>query len=213
MVVIVVLLTLTIPAFNGIGRSTSVEVSATNLRATLAMARQWAITHRHFTFVVFPDDTSGLFAGAGSDHTEKAFRAYNVYTQEDGWLSEWKYLADGLIFDQTHNPTKNVFDNANSTGQLTLIQNRIQFPDWQPGSTDFKTMWGVTFNPDGTIETVGNQSWQLNVYITEGWTDAANGGDSIDPQLKPGSRMMAGVELWPWSGKLKVREYDDFLEN
>lgn len=46
MVVIVTLMAVAVPAFIGIGRGAGMRTAVNNVRSTLSLARQWAITHR-----------------------------------------------------------------------------------------------------------------------------------------------------------------------
>ena len=52
MVVAVVIMTVSLPAFISLGRGAGMRTAVNNVRSTLALSRQWAITHREvITFV------------------------------------------------------------------------------------------------------------------------------------------------------------------
>src|SRR6056297_1154101 len=54
--IMAVVITLTIPAFTGLGRGTKMNSALSGLKNTFSLARQWAISHRDTVYVLFPTE-------------------------------------------------------------------------------------------------------------------------------------------------------------
>lgn len=94
-----VVITLSIAAFTRPGEATRMDIALRTLRQTVSLARQWAITSRDQTFVVFVNTgTSGSAVSA-----DMRRRAFSVYAQPEVGaprrIHEWVYLPEGIIFD------------------------------------------------------------------------------------------------------------------
>lgn len=195
MAIVIFMFTVALPAFKGWGRGTSMQIAMENLRSTCALARQWAITHRETTYLVFPDDQITDYSGSDKQHAPKALRSYNIFTTSDGYLREWTYLPDGIIFDPGQGPTKNVFS-------ISLVKDIIAFP-----TSTTQDMFCVAFQPDGSIRLSG---FALEVYLTEGWVNANTDNGTVDPhEFKPTGRVLRSLSFYPLTGQFRIREYDN----
>ncbi|MBI2440118.1 MAG: GspH/FimT family pseudopilin [Lentisphaerae bacterium] len=105
MVVVVTMLTLSLPAFINIGRGMSMRTAVNSVYATLALTRQWAITHREeITFVaktnlVYPNDAGALVTNP----------AYYATNQSGVIVQKGTPLPADVTFDQTLGATSLTF--------------------------------------------------------------------------------------------------------
>ena len=86
MVIAVVIMAVSLPSFISLGRGAGMRTSVNNVRSTVALARQWAITHREqITFVASPVglvySTNNLIVSTTNDHA-----CYYAISAEDGAL-------------------------------------------------------------------------------------------------------------------------------
>ncbi len=94
--IMAIVITLTIPAFTGLGRGARVDRSLNGLKTTMSLARQWSITQRDEVYVIFPEQP-GDWANIDPDMSS---RSYAVYSNREGeYLTEWRVLPEGVILD------------------------------------------------------------------------------------------------------------------
>ena len=152
-----ILIAVTLPSFTGMGRGSKMNAALLQVRTTLSLARQWAITHREETCVVFPE---------WANDTNKAYRAFAVYgSGTAGYLSPWNYLPDGVVF-----PTP----GSGDIYTLGILSNGL------PGFSGAVRV--LRFEPDGKAKwnaPFGGGSSFLNIYLTEGWVDASG---AVEPR-------------------------------
>ena len=101
-VIIGIMLALTLPSVTNLMKSGGLNGAARQVANTLNLARQYAITHRIKTRVVFP--YSGT-PGAGSASPAPMYQSYAVYAvgPPAAYVSKWEHLPLGTIFmDANH---------------------------------------------------------------------------------------------------------------
>jgi prepilin-type N-terminal cleavage/methylation domain-containing protein len=183
-----------LPAFRGLGQGSAMRTSVFQLKTTLALARQWAITHRQYTYVVFPDRLIN-YAGLGAERY-KDRHAYGVYavtnrgTGEGYYVREWVFLPPGIVVDDSPTNSQSVF----ATTRVSNIPLGGQTP----------SMCGVGFKFDGSP--VNGSGYE--VYLWEGWADVSTNSNpwSINYGIKPGG-MKFGVEVISLTGAVRTRDY------
>ncbi|MBW7909327.1 MAG: GspH/FimT family pseudopilin [Kiritimatiellae bacterium] len=184
---------LVIPAFTGIGRGQNMRMSVSQLRTTLALARQWAITHNDKTYVIFPDEDMTYNPPSGAN---MALRSYAVWTEKDGYVSEWRYLPPGVLFDPTDSDSGNLWNTTNDR----LFN--VVFPT---NGSPTQQMFAISFTPNGRLNQKGAST--IKVFLREGWVDAnTNSGTASAPTLKPNSTYRVYLECRPLTGGVRVRE-------
>lgn len=193
--ILAIIITIALPAFQGLGRGTSMQTAVAELRTTLNLARQWAITRHEETYVLFPDD--GVTYDP-PDTVDKAFRAYAVYTASAGYIGEWRYLPPGLVLDPLYDP------RGTSEKNLLKIPNALQsvgFPD--QGS--FQDLYCVVYEPDGRVS-YGASS---EIIVTEGQQDVDfTSGLASPPIVNPNAgRTIMSLEVHALTGQVRIREY------
>jgi len=110
--IMAVVVTLTVPAFVGLGRGSKMNSALSNLKNTCSLARQWAISHRDDVYIIFP-----IGGTSAEDEPVKKLNSYGVYSASQGkFIKEWTYLPEGVILDDEKtkwgsfraSPTRNV---------------------------------------------------------------------------------------------------------
>jgi len=98
-VIIAILVGLVIPAITNLMKSGGVTSAAREVYNTLSLARQYAITHRLNTRVIFPYNSGGLDPSSNLWYT-----AYCVISADPNvankweYVSKWEFLPAGAIF-------------------------------------------------------------------------------------------------------------------
>lgn len=186
-----------LPGMRGLGRGTSMSAAVVELRTTISLARQWAITHRQRTYVIFPDDTIGV----GSPDIAKAYRAYGVFaaTNKSGSISgyyvkDWVSLPPGIVFDNDNTRTQTVFLAAN---QISIPFPKVSLP------VTPKTVCAIGFKPDGSTVT-GADGYE--VFVREGWANFTTNTWVLDYGVTSNG-MNRGLEVNGLTGGIRIREY------
>ncbi len=198
-VIISMLLVLATVMFRGMLQSASSKGAITTLNTTLALARQYAITHRDTVCVVFINDAKGAFNGANRGHMDKALRAYNVYSmKEKAYLRDWVYLPPGMIFDSKYGPTKNVFNDEKRLARIA--DTNIDPPPWGEWPS-------IKFRPTGQMDET--MSVDPEIYIRDGFLPMnTNNGTFSDPVTNANKSTVWGVQVFRLTGQVRVREYN-----
>ena len=202
-----------VAALPGMTRGSAMRASTVELRSTLSLARQWAITHRENTYVVFAD--GGRYS-VEKQAGERAFRGYAVYGEKSGFVSDWKFLKTGVYFfpersffpenrdedDFNYTTYKNPFENAVGRGVL------LPFPEAGDGihPSEFPA---VGFKPGGGVKGTGASTQEI--YIGEGYMKSAVGRGEVkagDLEFKPNTAI-TGFQLSGLTGAVKVRVYGE----
>lgn len=186
------LLAFAIPAFQGIGRSAGINAAVQELRTTVSLARQWAITQRQSAFVVFPDELLTYT----EESAPKALRAYSVFSGDE-YIKGWTFLPQNVIFDPVFEPQAavNLWSTGSDTGTLT----DVPFPLNDSGQQELRS---VEFRTRGNTRFTANKT----IFLTEGFVPVT-GASVGDPVFLPG-RMVIGLNIWRDTGLYRIREYD-----
>ena len=208
--IIGLLMALVIPAFTGIGRGQTMKSSVAQLRTTAALARQWAITRRENTFILFADHTLPYNA----TNSSMAWRSYAVWAERSGYIREWTYLPVGVVFNPFTNRASAHSGDFNITNLLwansaksTNFAIHGEFNAWRvpfPDSTSpTQSVYALGFTPDG--RNANTDYMQYNIFISEGWVTNTTTTAYL-PQIRP-QRMTMGLECRPLTGQMRIREF------
>jgi prepilin-type N-terminal cleavage/methylation domain-containing protein len=178
-----VLMVMTIPAFTGIMKGSKMRSAVAQVRTTLSLARQWAITHREDTYVVFATNSPAYFG-------PMALRAFGVCTRS-AYVKEWTYLPEGVFFDRDLMETKcvNVL-SGNADTRFTVC-----FPT---AGVD-QAVSCVAFRPDGRLKQNGGT--RVLVGLSEGTVDSNSYASTSHT-----NGLRFGVKVYPLTGQFKVKE-------
>lgn len=146
--IMAILMAVTISSFRGLGKSSRMDAALNQLTATLRLSRQLAITKTAPVSVVFP---------SYSQNTNYGLRAYAAF-QNGQQVCEWKYLPEGIFFNDSGALTANCF-NASYNVKNT------NFPGLPQG--DYAC---IRFRPDGTINASYPRIWLAETIQKEDGT-------------------------------------------
>jgi prepilin-type N-terminal cleavage/methylation domain-containing protein len=192
-----VMMALIMPSFRGFGRGAAMKSAISQIRTTMSLARQNAVTKRQFTFVAF--------AGADTvaDAPKEAWRAYRSYAvwvtlNSDAanpsglYLKGWTALPPGVVITDSSLtwPGTGHGDNVLVSG----MDRSIPFPTATGSLVRVKVLQYTT---EGAVNTSGRE-----VYLTEG-TVETNGLLSVKPNA-----VKHGVEAHLLTGQIRVKDYN-----
>ena len=222
--IIGVLFAVALPVFENAGRKDT-EKAAFNLMSTMRLARQHAISKRQWTLVVFPNKDGGAYTETDGDNLDKCLRGYAVLAATnnlDGeyrfdpnlrdprasdmqltFVSDWKYLPEGIYFDDQDTLVNNWIFGAPSSGQ-PAYEAIFKFPidpaHPDPAKGITRPMGAILFKPNGRSYTMfdGNDTgkyWRdtelypnivSSIYISSAKYYEQSGGVLSEPQTLPG---------------------------
>jgi len=167
--IIAVIMAISVPLFNNMGQGGNLRAAVAQMRSTMSLARQWAITRNTDTYVVFPHwDVSYSEA---TNEVDKVYRAYAVYaltdrkTLEGEFISDWTYLPLGIVFDDDEDRTGSVF--RKSAGKYTFLSD-VAFPF--PAKNSSVHLPCFHFKPNGQLK---NATYET-IHLRAGWVDTSN---------------------------------------
>lgn len=208
LVLLAIMLAVAVPAFMVMGKGSRFDAATSELRATLIMARQWAITHRHPTYVVFasrPTKFSGLDT-AEKEYVHTMLRGYSVLSDADGYLREWSFLPPGLAF--VH-PSLGSFSDVDATHSIftdqgSVIQDNYVKKPFPLSGSDERNLAFIGFNPDGT--TMSGKRKEVHISEAVLAVDESDGSwDIVYPDEE--NTPLYGVEVTPLTGGVRVKDY------
>lgn len=184
MAIVLILMTMSLAAYHGLTRGASVDGAVLNLRSSMALARQFAVTHRCKVFVRFKQDgtnSSYLVCASEGWHEgadgvpNKLTLGYNnhwvpgamvgsiVYNLTDGSYGIITENTDMTLTAVLSNGTQNVWNKGHRYGwsirDVVDLPDGVMFGDGQPSSTPE----AVVFNIDGTTEKSASGDYRMEV--------------------------------------------------
>ena len=217
-VIIGVLFAVALPVFENAGRKDT-DRAAFNLMTAMRLARQHAIAKRQWTLVVFPNRDGGNYADEdlpkclrsyavlaavnnldGEYRFNSALRDPRVSDMELAFVSDWKYLPEGIYFDDDDELSNNFVFGADSGTQPTY-QGIFRFPI-RPGAAETRPMGAVLFKPNGRAYVMMDghatgRYWQdadfSRIYVTAAKYYEPAGGQLGAPTTIPGTSTVVQV--------------------
>lgn len=172
--IMAIMIAIALPRFEDIGRGSKMRAAINELRATIALARQWAIANREDTFIVLPDDQTAVYNGLSTNEYKKALRSYAVYSRSRGYLKDWTYLPNGVYFvdrfnsQQASRPSSCVQENKNVFRQETLYYNPTNGIPFPAVTNTTKTINALRFTPQGwAVVSSGAAIVENEFYLVE----------------------------------------------
>ena len=183
--IIGILFAVAMPIFENAGKRDPAR-AAFQVMGVLRLARQHAISKRQWTMVVFPNRDGGVYNGADGNDLDKCLRGYAVIAATnnlDGenkfdpafrdprvsdmqleFVSDWKYLPDGIYFDDDPNLQNNWIFGADAGGVVTYTK-QFKFPIDPARPNDLiRPMGAVMFKPNGRAYTMHDSSGKGNFW-------------------------------------------------
>ena len=257
--IIGVLFAIAMPVFGNAGRKDTYR-AAQQVATTLRLARQHAISKRQWTLVIFPN-RDGIFTtdAKALNNIKKCLRSYAVIavtnnmdqwrsnrdegplvngTEETGkmyfeFVSDWKYLPEGVYFDDTPPGSANgrlsnnyVFGNDGSNGYNPNADaaDKFQFPFDPANPNDLSKMMkmsAILFKPNGryfmmqqTGQDGEGKHWvdrkEVCLYLTSAHYYEFDGESTLaEPTVIPGTNTV--LQFQAKTGMVKI--FDDKTSN
>jgi len=214
--IIGVLFVVALPVFENAGRKDTNRAAQQVINA-LRLARQHAVAKRQWTFVVFPNRDGTYTAGTkGINTLDKCLRSYAVIGvtnnldeyrmyKEDAegptvndmdleFVSDWKYLKEGIYFDDSDQLTGNYLFGRGGFYNPGAASD-FKFPlDPAHPQTRNMIMSAILFKPNGrmfTMATGGKKHWLDQkggrLYVTAAKYYEPVGDSLGDPKQIPGT--------------------------
>lgn len=126
-VIIGVILAMGIPAVTSLTKATSLNSATRTVSSTLNLARQYAITQRTTTRVLYPYNSAGTPA-------DMSYRSYSVIARNPTslvweYVGKWEYLPIGAVFGDT---ITNVGTTTFTFPNLTDSAKAIAYVEFRP---------------------------------------------------------------------------------
>ncbi len=211
------LMAVTVPAFVDIGRGSRVQTAVNQLSGTINLARQMAITKRERVSIVFPDDLRNLYSGLNTNHYKKALRSYAVLSDSQGYVTDWKFLPNGVYFVDTHN-AENQFRNNENWEQVDLSRNvlgsnfleRVVFPITTGNA---RVIPQLVFLPNGQfLKPSGLAPGESpEIFLAEGVGQDTSGSRVIQLVWKA-NPILKGIKIRPYTGTIQITDYTQLDE-
>jgi prepilin-type N-terminal cleavage/methylation domain-containing protein len=96
LVIMGILIAAVIPSLSGLTRSAAVRGATLQVRAALIQARQFAITRRTTTSVLFPDQGNNTNTG------NRAIAVYASASPNGYFISDWMFMPPGIVLATTN---------------------------------------------------------------------------------------------------------------
>ena len=161
-VIVGMMMALALPAVNNLMKSGGVSAASRHVSNTLNLARQYAITHRVATCVVFP--YSGTAVAVNGLDLAPMYQSYAVYAigaTPPAYVSKWEHLPLGTVFMNKNNPNLSAINPPPPLDNLGTAT--FRFPNTNLTS-GFVPLAYIEFTPTGAAYNSGSGSFT----ITEG---------------------------------------------
>ena len=211
---IVILMAAAAPLFITIGEGNALRGAVTQVRGTLSLARQYAISRNEVVFflIAAPNEPYSQY----EEHVDKCLRAYAVYslgqnvlsTADDKYLTEWEYLPPGIVFDVKEEGVKDLDGrdvNIFTSGDPHSYE--FKFPNSTADTT--RQFYYIKFVGDGRAAS-GTDRSTFGVVLAEGGTTwpengVISGDDETQYVIRPNAEKKALV-LGQRSGRVVVED-------
>ena len=219
--IIGILFAVAMPIFENAGRKDT-DRAAYQLVSTMRLARQNAIAKRQWTLVIFPNRDGGAY---DAKDVGKCLRAYAVIAATnnlDGeykfdpakrdpkisdmqltFVSDWKYLPEGIYLDDDEMDTKPGNYLFNQDANKTGYAGAFKFPlDPSTPNVLVRPMGAVLFRPNGRAYVMSDNNangkyWQdsdiSKIYVTSEKFYEQSGGALAAPKPIPGTSTVVRV--------------------
>lgn len=193
--IMAIILVAAIPIFQSMGKR-DLGVTAAQLRTTLRLARQYAVTQRQDVFVVFPDNR----ADCSTNDVDKLLRSYavimtNALSGGYEYITDWKFFPQGVYFDDTDSPGVNT-GSVFKAGVVTPFP--LPFP---VSSGQVRSMPHICFRPNGRAYAYTGSSFANNNFTLYFTTARFYTKDN------DGNRLDAGTHIAGVTNTVRVRRY------
>ena len=208
--IMAIIMGITVPAFNTMGKGSGMRGAISQLRSTISLSRQWAITHRQPVYIIFPDFDLTDFHGDAQEF-EKACKAYAVYAItnnakiEDNdisalgeYITDWKFLPKDVVFLNDEDIKRTIFDEDKNMVRKVKLKTG--------GQTE--TVYTLICNPDGSAGILGAIFGGLRIPLAEGYMIVYT-NDLSASEYEPKYEQAQSVAIHGLTGGIVVEGIDD----
>ena len=214
--IIGIMIAVMMPSMIGMARGSKLSGTVSQLKTTMTLARQWAITKRERVYVLFPNEKATLYGGDNTSQVHRAWRSYAVYGERSGYLREWTQLPEGIVFVGTEGE----FNSGNPEGpddvdNPMIDSNAAKWPSlpFPSNSSPRVNLPAFIFKPDGRAVDVGStpNGSEVEIYLSEGFVETDLPGAPSKPKYKgpDGKRPFFGCQVYTGTGRMRLRDYKD----
>jgi len=196
--IMIVVMAAAVPAFRGLSRGSAMRSAVAQMRSTLSLARQHAITHNTTVrFVIAGPVDKGENEHDYTDypeHVNKCLKTYAVYDfgrnqsdsqsgrEDDRYLSEWVSLPPGIVFDYDMLTVPHGNYTVGSVLAAPPYAQDLLFPNSAVSVNQTRHFHGITFTADGKArakwgEVDGADQGVIAVVLSEGGVTWPEDGD------------------------------------
>jgi len=197
------LLAVAIPSFNTLSGQ-SMKQAVGPLMSTMRLARQYAITKRQYVWVVFPGTNFPSYTGS---EVNMALRSYAVLAGDangpTAYVSEWKYLPDGVTFDTRIKGKKwNILDSYSADAKTAYYP----FPS---EGDERRRIPAILFKPNGRAYSYGSDNWTdfgtPRIGVTRGILNVNTNNGTIVSHVIPGDMPSITIRIRAKTGMFDVQ--------
>lgn len=182
------------PSFRGMGRSAAVNSAVAQLRTTISLARQWAITRNQTVLVVFADTNTWSATPSQPSEAWRAYRSFAVYAPSiTNFIKEWTALPPGVVIT----PDTGSFPAGSGHDDNVLVNGVVTNVPFPAVTNQARPVRAVIFRPNGSARGSNNE-----IYLMEGIVET-NGTIFLQTRGKKFS-----IEIQDLTGQVRVRDYN-----
>ena len=179
LVILAILLSIALPALTNLSKANAMNAAAREVSNTLSLARQYAITHRTTTRVVFPCSLTTLNSMA-PPYTSYAVAAYGASANAWTYVTKWEQLPTGSVFLNGFS-VLGALDNSSSLRNDTSVP----FP-YATSSGPNPSLAYIEFGPTGTATSLVTGLQSSTLWIESGFI--VNNLPQLTPTSPPNYR-------------------------
>lgn len=155
LVIMAIILSIAIPTVTNLTKANALNAAAREVSNTLSLARQYAITHRIRTRVVFPYSATTVSSLAPA-YLSYAVMTNNVNAGTWAYVTKWEHLPTGAVF------LNNMLANGGALDSLPY--------DWVPFPAlgNYGTLAYIEFGPTGAATQTGTLTVQGGFIVSGG---------------------------------------------
>ncbi len=222
-----IMMGITVAAFDTIGKGAKMRSALMEIKSSLSLARQYAITQNIWVLVIFPDAYPSepldfnLNPELHSTRYQSYYIAHRHWTNNEagrqympGRLGQWHHLPKGVMFDRDMVPSSAGFPASipgfcNVFNRLTRdnVYN-IAFPFIDSTTYTTQSFPGILFHPNGRLED-GDKSDEFAtpvIFLTEGFVDINPATGEVREYMVQANATTYAIEIRPLTGRIKIRE-------
>lgn len=199
-----IVLVVMVAGFNNINSGAKMRSALLQLKSSVSLARQYAVTSRDRAYLVFPDTTC-TFSDAAQG-VALSYQAWSVFSPVDGYVTEWSYLPRGIAFDRNIGSLTSTTGNSSGYNVFTNMPAVSTGPRFNIAQVNGSFPYGLTvpciaFKPQGNLVREGSP---VSVFLIEGSLNLTDAAQAVVTQA---NRRVRGIRVNPLTGQASYQDY------